>query len=89
MESFFLQRQMHALVATVLRISPLDPLGGDAEPEAPDRQFGRVEQGIRAGGGDAVVGSDGLRQSTLLEELPERGDRKVFASRSSASHMRR
>jgi hypothetical protein len=58
----FLEGEMHAFVTPVLLgISRLDPLDGDAEPEPPDREFGEIEQGIRAGEGHAAVGSDGLR----------------------------
>jgi hypothetical protein len=78
----FLEREMHALVTPVLLgISRLDPLDGDAESQPPDREFGEVEQGIRAGEGHAVVGSDSLREAALLEKLLERGDREVFAGR--------
>ncbi len=86
----FLEREMHALVTPVLLgISRLDPLDGDAEFQPPDREFGEVEQGIRAGEGHAVVGSDSLREAALLEKLLERGDREVSRVNSSASHSRR
>jgi hypothetical protein len=48
---------MHALVTTVLlRLSGLDPLDLDAEPELPDRELGEVEKGIRTGEGDKAGG---------------------------------
>ena len=56
-------------------------LDGDAEPEPPHREPGEVEQGIRAGERDAVVGADGLGQAALAEELLEGGDGEVLAGR--------
>jgi hypothetical protein len=68
--------QVHALVAAVLlRVAGLDALDGDAEAQPPDRQFGEVEEGIRAGERDAVVGADGAGQTVLAEELREGGRR--------------
>jgi hypothetical protein len=52
-----------------------------ASSPPPEREFGEVEQGIRAGEGDAVVGSDSLREAALLEERLERSDGEVFAGR--------
>ena len=54
-----LQCQMHALMAAVLlRVAGLDALELDAEPEPPDRELGEVEEGIRAGEGNTVIGAD-------------------------------
>ena len=79
---FFLQREMHALVAAVLlRVAGLDALDGDAEPEPPDRELGEVEEAVRAGERHAIVGADRLGQAALLEELLEGGDGEVFAGR--------
>jgi hypothetical protein len=62
----FFEREMHALVAAVLlRTTGLDALDGDAQSQPPDGQLGEIEQGIGAGEGDAVVGSDGGGQATL------------------------
>src|SRR5215217_7306773 len=53
-----LEREVHALVATVLlRMPRLDALDRDAEAQPPDRELGEIEQGIRAGEGNAVVGA--------------------------------
>src|ERR1700738_2215057 len=47
---FFLQREMHALVAAVLlRVARLDALDGDAEAEPPHREFGEIEEAVRTG----------------------------------------
>src|SRR5580704_18263496 len=59
---------MHAFMAAVLlRVTGLDSLALDTEPEPPDRELGEVEEGIRAGEGNTVVGADGLGQAELLE----------------------
>src|ERR1700730_8232728 len=69
-----LQRQMHALMAAVLlRAAWFDALDLDAEPEPPDGELGEVEEGIRTGEGNAVIGADGLGQSELLENGLEHG----------------
>ena len=78
---FFLESEVHALVAAVLlRVAWLDALDGDAESEPPDREPGEIEEGIGAGEGDAVVGADGLWQSALTKEAFEGGDGEVFSS---------
>ena len=79
---FFLQRQMHALVAAVLLwVARLDALDGDAEAEPPHREFGEIEETVRTGERHAIVGPDRLGQATLLEELLEGSDGKVLAGR--------
>ena len=76
---FFLESEVHALVASVLlRVAWLDALDGDAEAEPPDREPGEVEEGIGAGEGDAVVGADGLWQSALTKEAVEGGECEVL-----------
>src|SRR5688572_11733028 len=76
----FLQRKMHAFMAAVLlRVTGLDALDRDAEAEPPDRHLGQVEQGIRAGKGNAIVGTNGLRHAPLLEELLEGRDSEILA----------
>jgi hypothetical protein len=51
---------MHAIMAAVLlRVAGLDALDLDAEPQPLDGKLGEVEEGIRTGEGDAVVGADG------------------------------
>ena len=75
-----LQRQVNALVAAVLLgMTWLDALHGDAEGPPPDGELGEVELGVGAGGRDAVVGSDGTRQSALSEQVLEGGGRAVLA----------
>src|SRR5205814_4262207 len=76
------ERQVHALVTTVLlRVTGPDALDGDAQTQPPDRQFGEVEQRVRAGERHAVVGANGRRQAALEEQLLESGDGGVFAGR--------
>ena len=49
---FLLEGEVHALVAAVpLRLSWLDALDRDAEPEPPDGELGEVEEGVGAGKG--------------------------------------
>ena len=76
----FFKREVHALVAAVLlRVAGLDALDGDAQAQPPDGELGKIEQGVRAGKGDAVVGADGGGQAALVEELLEGGEGGVFA----------
>ena len=77
---FLLEREMHALVAAVLLgMAGLDALDGDAEPQPPDGELGEVEQAVRTGERDAVVGPDRQRQAAFAEELLEGGDGEVLA----------
>jgi len=58
---FFLQRQMHALVAAVLlRVARFDALDGDAEAEPPHREFGEIEEAVWTGERHAIVRPDRL-----------------------------
>ena len=73
---------MHALVAAVLLgMAGLDAFDGDAESEPPDGELGEVEEAVRAGERDAIVGADRRGQAALLEELLEGGDGEVFPGR--------
>lgn len=79
---FTLEREVHALVAAVLlRMARLDALDGDAEPQPPDRELRQVEQAVRAGEGQAVVGADGVRQAALEEEPLKGCDDRLLARR--------
>ena len=83
-----LKGQMHALVAAVLlRATWLDALDLDTEPEPPHRQFGQVEERIRAGERHAVIGADGLGEAELFEYS---NTGKAYASFvvESASHAK-
>ena len=52
---------MHAFMVAVLpRMSGLDTLDGDAEPEPPNGESAQVERTIGSGEGHAVVGTNGL-----------------------------
>ena len=74
-----LQGQMHALMAAVLlRMAGLDALDFDAEPEPPDGELGEVEERIRTGEGNAVIGADGPGQAELLEDGLEYGESVGF-----------
>ena len=66
---FFLQGQMHALMATVLlRMTRLDPFNANTEPEPPDRKFAQVKQGMGGSEGHTVVAADVGRQAALLKK---------------------
>jgi hypothetical protein len=66
---------VHTLVAAVLlRVTGLDALDLDAEPEPPHGELGEVEQGIGTGEGNAVIGADGLGHPELLENGFEHGE---------------
>jgi hypothetical protein len=82
---------MHALVAAVLLgMAGLDAFDGDPESEPPDGELGEIEQTVRTGERDAIVGTDRRGQAAFLEELLEGGDGGVLAGRfSSASQSRR
>jgi hypothetical protein len=47
----------------------------------PGRQLGEVEEGIRAGERDAIVGADGTGQTAFAKQLLEGGDGEVLAGR--------
>src|SRR5499433_4371641 len=73
---------MHAFMATVLlRMARLDTLDRDAEPEPPDGQPTQVEQTIRRGKGNAVVGTNGMGQAAFLEKALKGCKRALFLDR--------
>lgn len=72
--SLLLQREVHALVPTVLLGVPgFDALDANAEAEPPDRELAQVEQCPGAGEGHAVIGTDGAGQAEVLERTFEDG----------------
>ena len=79
---FFLQGKMHPFVAPVLLgMTGFDALDRDAQPQPPHGQLGEVEQAVGAGEGETVVGSDGIGQSPLLEQLEEGREGCFFTRR--------
>jgi len=57
-----LQRQVHALVPTVLLgIAWLDALDRDTQSQPPHRELAQAEEGAEAGEGSTVVGADRKR----------------------------
>ena len=77
---FLFPCRVHALMAAVLRgMTWLDALDADTQAQPPDGKLGKVEQGVGAGERDAIVGSDGCRQSALSEQVLEGGDRAILA----------
>ena len=78
----FLQREVHALVGTVLLRAPrLDALDADAEPEPPKRERGEAVEPVRGGERHPIVGADRRGQAALLEQAVERGDDRILARR--------
>ena len=72
---FFLQRQMHALVAAILLgMTGLDTLDVDAESQPPNGQFAQAVQRVRAGEWHAVVGADGFGQAEFFEHALEHAE---------------
>ena len=77
---FFLQRQMHALVAAILLwVARLDALDSDAEPQPPHREFGEIEEAVRTGERHAIVGADGKRQAAIAKQPLKGCNGRVFA----------
>jgi hypothetical protein len=59
---------MHVLVLAVLvRAGGLDQLGGDADPDEPDRERGEAAEGV-GGEGSSIIRPDPLRETVLAEE---------------------
>jgi hypothetical protein len=66
---FFLQGQMHALMAAILLgMARLDPFDANPQPEPPDRELAQVKQGVCRSEGHAVVTADVGRQAALLKK---------------------
>ncbi len=80
--SFLFERKMHAFMPTILlRMTGLDAFDGDAQTQPPDGELGEVEQGVRRGEGDTVVGAHTARQAALLEQPLKGCKRKGFTGR--------
>jgi hypothetical protein len=74
---------MHVLMASVLlRMARLDTLDLIAGPEPPHQKLREVEQGIRVGKRNAIVGADRYRiDNTALMYLANRRPRAAALSR--------
>jgi len=65
---FFLQRQVHALMAAVLlRVTGLYALNADAQSQPPDRQTREVEKTVGRSERHAVIGTNRLGQPAFFE----------------------
>ena len=70
-----LQRPMHPLVpAVLLRMAGRDAFDLDPESQPPDRELAEVEQSLRAGEGNAVIGPDHRGQPELFEGAIEHAE---------------
>jgi hypothetical protein len=77
---FFLQREMHALMAAILLgMARLDPYDANLEPEPPHCQLAQVKQGVCRSEGHAVVTADVDRQAALLKKPFKHSKSVVFA----------
>jgi len=71
---FFLERQVHAFMTAVLLGMPrFDALDANAEAEPPHRQLAQSEQSVGTCERNAVIGTDGVGQSKILESAFEDG----------------
>src|ERR1700724_1406330 len=76
---FFLQGQMHALMAAILlRMARLNALDANAEPEPPNRELAQIEQGVSGSEGNTVIAADVRRQAALLKKPLKHGKCVVF-----------
>jgi len=48
------------VTAVLLWVARLDALDSDAEPQPPRREFGEIEEAVRTGERQAIVGPDRL-----------------------------
>jgi len=77
---FFLQSEMHALVAAVLlRMAWANAFNADAEAKPPDGKLAQVEQGVSGSEGNAIIAANVGRQTALAEKPLEDGEGVVFA----------
>src|SRR5215472_812250 len=73
---------MHAFMAAVLlRMTRLDSLDGNAEPQPPDGESAQVEETIGRGEGHAVVGTNGLGQAAFFKQAFKSGESSLFLDR--------
>jgi hypothetical protein len=79
---FFLQGEMHALMAAILlRMARLNALNANAEAKPPDGEFAQVKQGVCGSKGHAVVTADVGGQATLFEKPLKHRESVVFSGR--------
>src|SRR5579871_1143701 len=77
---FLLERQVHAFMAPVLLgVAGTNAFDADAQAQPPDGKFGEIEQSIRRSKGNAIVGTDGLRQTPFFEKTLKAQKSRLFA----------
>ncbi len=77
---FFLQREMHALMAAILLgMARLDPFDTNAQAEPPDRELAQVKQGVSGSEGHAVIAADVGGQAALLKKPFKHSKSVLFA----------
>src|SRR5208337_2818508 len=77
---FFLQRQMHALMAAVLLgMAGLDPFNANPQSEPPDGKLAQIEQGVGGSEGNAIIAADVGGQAALFKKPLKHSESVVFS----------
>jgi hypothetical protein len=87
------------MAPVLLRMSRLNVLDRDPQPQPPHRKPGELKEPMRGSEGNAVIGADGPRQTTLCEKtfkgpesqcfpvgLPDRDTRYTLTAEDAYGH---
>ena len=66
------------MAAVLLRMTGLDSLDSNAEPQPPNGESAQVEEPIGRGKGHTVVGTNGLGQAAFFKQALEGGKGALF-----------